>query len=198
MMLIILDKDPVEAATILPKSIRHKQLLELMQMLSCVLNFGYDKLSNGKAIKDWISRNKSWVYLYAKTLYDLFVATAKNPKKETKIKYKCLLDLLLCECEVNYEQPTTAVLRYKEGYKCKYPTDTELPIEECVEIYKDYAQWKGWTLHKEWAEFVCAYCGNTDYHSVEGAIKSARQSGWIITRDKKYYCSEACYKESRK
>lgn len=81
MMLIILDKDPVKAAESLPESIRHKQLLELMQMLSFVVNFGYDKIPQGKKIKEWISDNKVWVCRYTEVLFNLFCATAKNPKK---------------------------------------------------------------------------------------------------------------------
>lgn len=44
MMLIVLDKNPIEAVKKVPESIKHKQLLELMQMLSCVVGFGYEKL----------------------------------------------------------------------------------------------------------------------------------------------------------
>lgn len=135
MMLIVLDKDPIGAALLLPTSIRHKQLLELMQMLSCIVGFGYDKLSQGKEIKKWISNNKEWVWLYADRLFSFY----KNPKKQTIIKYKCLLDLLECASEgEEYKKPTTAILHYKEGYSCKYPTNTELPIDECVREYEKY------------------------------------------------------------
>ena len=144
MMLIILDKDPIKAAEKIPDSIRHKQLLELMQMLSCVVGFGYEKLPQGKKIKEWISKYKKWVYYYAETIYE-YLDWKQSLKKTTRIKYRCLLDLLWCECEnEKYVKPTTAILRYKEGYECKYPTNTELPIEECIREYEKYVEWKGW------------------------------------------------------
>lgn len=69
----------------------------------------------------------------------------KIQKKQTLIKYKCLLDLLSCECEgEEYEQPSTAVLRYKEDYKCKYPTNAKLPIDIATKEYAKYVDWKGW------------------------------------------------------
>lgn len=146
MMLIILSDNPVKSAELLPKSIRHKQLLELMQMLSCVVNFGYEKLPNGKAIKQWISKHKRWMHIYSMALFNLFYKEAKNPKEETIIKYRCLIDLLECACKnEEYIEPTTAILRYKEGYECKYPTNTELPISEAISIYNDYVHnFKRW------------------------------------------------------
>lgn len=146
MMLIVLDKDPMESARKVPASIRHKQLLELMQMLSCVVNFGYDKIPQGKKIKEWISNYKLWVLDYVVTLYELFCETAKNPKEETIIKYHCLVDLLYCQCVgQKYIEPTTAIFRYVKEYKnTSYPTNTELPIDECISEYKKYVEWKGW------------------------------------------------------
>ncbi len=146
MMLIVLDKDPIVAAKKVPESIRHKQLLELMQMLSCVVDFGFKQIPQGKEIKEWITKNKVWISRYAETLFSLFYVTAKNAKKQTVIKYKCLLDLLWYECMgKECEQPTTAILRYVKGYECKYPTNTELPIDIAIEIYTDYVHnFKRW------------------------------------------------------
>lgn len=144
MMLIILDKDPIKAARKVPASIRHKQLLELMQMLSCIVEFGYDRLPQGKDIKIWISNNKNWVWWYVRALYEDYIVYSK-PKLETKIKYRCLTDLLECASRnEEYIEPTTAILRYKKGYECKYPTNTELPIDECIREYEKYLAWKGW------------------------------------------------------
>ena len=146
MMLIVLDKDPIEAARKVPASIRHKQLLELMQMLSCVVGFGYEKIPQGKKIKAWISNYKLWVLDYVVTLYELFCETAKNPKEETIIKYHCLIDLFYYQCTGGkYVEPTTAILRYVKEYDgTSYPTDTELPIEECIREYEKYVEWKRW------------------------------------------------------
>ena len=89
MTLLILDKNPAEAAKKVPEGIRHKQLLELMQMLSDVLHFGYARIPAGKKLKEWIGKNKEWVLVYAKVLRNNL-----NLSKETLIKYNCLLDLL--------------------------------------------------------------------------------------------------------
>ena len=147
MMILILDKNPTEAALSIPKSYGHKQLLELMQMISCVVDFGYKQLPQGKKLKEWISKNKLWVYTYAKVLMqDL------NLKRDTKIKYKCLLDLLYEECkDIEESMPLvipnakTAIFRYKKGYEefTSYPTDSELPIDVAVEEYEKYLKWKG-------------------------------------------------------
>ena len=145
MMLLVLDKDPVEAALSVPQELRHKQLLELMQMLSHVVNFGYEKISQGREIKAWICKNKVWVYTYAKVLmYGL------NLKRSTQIKYKCLIDLLYEECkDIEESMPLvipnahTAIFRYVKEYKdTEYPTNTELPIDIAVKEYERYVKWK--------------------------------------------------------
>ena len=145
-MFLILDKDPVEAALSIPESYKHKQLLELMQMLSHVVDFGYDKIPQGKEIKAWICKNKLWVYTYAKVLmHDL------NLKRSTQIKYKCLLDLLYEECkDIEESMPLvvpnakTAIFRYVKEYEgTEYPTNTELPIDVAVKEYEKYLKWKG-------------------------------------------------------
>lgn len=151
-MLLILDREPSDAARKVPEGIRHKQLLELMQMISFVLDFGYHKISQGKEIKEWISNNKLWVLEYAATLYELFCETAKNPKEETLIKYHCLIDLLTCQCAgEKYEEPKTAIFRYSKDYKStSYPTNVELPIDECIKEYEKYTEWKSekWKANK--------------------------------------------------
>lgn len=114
-------------------------------MLSSIFGFGYHKIPQGKKIREWISNNKVWFLKYITELHDLFCETAKNPKPQTIIKYRCLISLLNCECmSEKYIKPTTAILRYIKGYKCEYPTDTELPIDECIKIYQDYVIWKEW------------------------------------------------------
>lgn len=146
-MLIILDRNPVEAARKIPTSIRHKQLLELMQMISCIVNFGYDKIPQGKEIKRWINNHKTWVHTYLITLYNLFYDNVKFPKRETLIKYRCLIDLLECAYSNDeYIEPKTAIFRFIKEYddKTSYATDSELPIEECIREYQKYVEWKGW------------------------------------------------------
>ena len=143
-MLLVLDKNPTEAALSVPQELRHKQLLELMQMISCVVNFGYEKIPQGREIKAWICKNKLWVYTYAKVLMqDL------NLKRSTQIKYKCLLDLLEESCKdfdewyLTVPNAKTAIFRYVKEYEdTEYPTNTELPIEVAVKEYERYVKWK--------------------------------------------------------
>ena len=145
MMLLTLDKNPTTAAHKVPKKLKHKQLLELMQMISCVVDFGYNRIPQGKVIKEWISKNKLWVYTYAKVLMqDL------NLKRSTKIKYKCLLDLLEESCKDFDEwylvvpNAKTAIFRFVKEYEgTEYPTNTELPIDVAVKEYEKYLKWKG-------------------------------------------------------
>lgn len=146
MFLIILDKNPYEAAVKIPEGYKHKQLLELMQMISCVVDFGYKQLPNGKEIKNWIKKNKLWVCTFAEVLMDI-----TNLSSLTYIKYKCLCDLLYEDCKdiedtlsLVVPNAKTAVFRYVKEYKkfTEYETNTELPIEIAVKEYEKYMNWK--------------------------------------------------------
>lgn len=141
MFFIILDKNPTNAALKIPKKYKHKQLLELMQMISCVVDFGYEKLPTGKEIKAWINKNSYWVYTFAKVLM-----RQVNLKEETKIKYNCLLDLLYLKIERSIIVPniTTAIFRYKKEYaeNTTYKTNSELPVEIVIKEYEKYIKWK--------------------------------------------------------
>lgn len=145
MFLLVLDKNPFKASELIPQRYKHKQLLELMQMISCVVDFGYEKLSQGKDIKEWIKRNQRWVYYFG---MHTFRSLYNNLSEETRIKYDCILHLLwLYACD-NTEDGflpsdiTTAIFRYKLGYKCEYVSNSELPIEVAVNEYKRYVEWK--------------------------------------------------------
>ena len=145
MMLIVLDKSPYTAAVKLPKAYRHKQLLELMQMISCIVDFGYKQLPTGKAIKKWIEKNIGWVCLYACNLM-----TFVNISEETRIKYQCLLDLLRLKEHVVGVNIDTLVFRYVKEYagNTKYKTDSEIDADEAVREYKKYVEWKGLEVGK--------------------------------------------------
>ena len=112
-----------------------------MQMLSCVVDFGYEKLPTGKEIKAWINKNSYWVYTFAKVLM-----RQVNLKEETKIKYNCLLDLLYLKTERSIIVPNikTAVFRYKKEYaeNTTYKTNSELPVEIVIKEYEKYIKWK--------------------------------------------------------
>ncbi len=141
MFFIILDSNPTNAALKIPKKYKHKQLLELMQMISCVVDFGYEKLPTGKEIKAWINKNSYWVYTFAKVLM-----RQVNLKEETRIKYNCLLDLLYLKTERGITVPniTTGIFRYKKEYaeNTTYETNSELPVEIVIKEYEKYIKWK--------------------------------------------------------
>ena len=146
MMLLVLDKNPAEAAEKVPKGIRHKQLLELMQALSDVLHFGYARIPTSKKIKEWIEKHKEWVLVYAKVLRNKL-----NLSKKTLIKYNCLLDLLEESCrDIEGRIPIivpnlkTAIFRYVKEYEefTEYSTNAELPIEIAIKEYEKYVEFK--------------------------------------------------------
>lgn len=146
MMLLVLDKNPHTAARKVPEGIRHKQLLELFQMISDVVGFGYKPLPTGKAIKKWIEKNKEWVLVYAKVLRNNL-----NLSKETLIKYNCLLDLLEESCrDIEGRIPIivpnlkTAIFRYVKEYEefTEYSTNAELPIDIVIKEYEKYVEFK--------------------------------------------------------
>lgn len=141
MMLLVLDKNPFKASEQLPKKYEHKQLLELMQMISCVVDFGYKQIPQGKEIKEWIKKNARWVYYFA---MHTFRRLYKNLSETTQVKYDCILHLLWLYCResdvdwVLLADLTTAIWRYSKEYESEYPTNSELPIEVVCELYKKY------------------------------------------------------------
>ena len=143
MMLLILDKRPYEASYAIPKEYKHKQLLELMQMISCVVDFGYKQIPQGKEIKEWIKKNMDWVACFAKVLYQQIEPSLTE---ETQVKYKALMSLLYIKSGKPNIIPflKTGVFRYNKEYEelAVYDTNTELPIDICVKAYKDYLNWK--------------------------------------------------------
>lgn len=48
----------------------------------------------------------------------------------------------------------------------------------------------------KWYEISCETCAQADQyrHNIKEANNFARQNGWIITADGKYFCSKECYK----
>ena len=143
MMLLVLSADPNMAATLIPPKIRHKQLLELMQMISCVVDFGYKQIPQGKDIKEWIEKNTGWVYIFAKRLK---AELSNHLSEETNCKYDCLLHLLWLKsgCVVKVPNIKTAIFRYSKEYTPNtiYISNSELPITEAVPEYRKYLLWK--------------------------------------------------------
>ena len=140
MFLLILDEYPVKAANLVPDKLKFKQLLELCQLIcSAGLSDVYKPIRQGKDLQTWVKNNQPFVYLYGSTLYDWCKYNTKL-SIDTRINF---LDILLSLNKENtYFDSTTAIFRYSKGYKCDIPSNTELPIKECVEHYKKYVEWK--------------------------------------------------------
>lgn len=147
MMFILLDKNPVEAANYLiektNKNFAFKQLIELGQLLAGITHNVYKEVKQGKEIKSWIKKNMRFTLLFYKTLLGWSFYNIKM-KKETYEKMRKIYDLSVTFAEElkNYKLPITAIFRYLKGYECEIPTNTELPIEECIAQYKKYIEWK--------------------------------------------------------
>lgn len=141
MMLIVLDKNPILAAQLVPNKLKFKQLLELAQMIcSCGYSNIYKKIPQGKEIQGWIKENYTWVKRYAINLL-LWC------KKNINIKEKTFRDIfnIIHSMPVTYIAIPikTAIFRYKKDYSgTTYATDTELPIDVAVAEYKKYMEWK--------------------------------------------------------
>lgn len=140
MMLIILDKDPIKSAQLLPDKIKFKQLIELCQLIcSAGISNVYKPIKQGKHLQNWILKNQIWTKKFAIALYEL--CKSINMSKSTM---KNIIDII---SSIPYEtskdkEIETAIFRYSKNYECKIFTNTELPIEQCIEQYKKYVEWK--------------------------------------------------------
>lgn len=145
MMLIITSVNPYMAAEFLidntNKNFCFKSLLEIAQLISsCGISNVYREVKQGKMLKEWIKQNVSWVYRF---YCSLFLWCLKN----INLKDKTKKDLLQIENDLfNHLDgnliPKTAIWRYSKEYESEYPTNSELPIDICVEEYKKYLEWK--------------------------------------------------------
>lgn len=141
MFLLILDENPLLSAEFVPDKLKFKQLLELCQLVNSEFDFGYmKKIPQGKKIQKWIRENTRWVFYYYSYLL-LFCTQNVKLKKDTLHK----LQNTLWELNKIYSKRPileTGIFRYSKDYKCEISTDTELPIDECIEQYKKYVEWK--------------------------------------------------------
>ena len=139
-MLIILDKDAIKSAELIPDSLKFKQLLELCQLI-CSAGYSdvYKKVPQGKDIQNWILKNPVWTKKFAIALYELcnFVNMAENTMKN-------ILDIISSiPYEISKDKDIeTAVFRYSKDYVCDYSTNSELPVNTAVEEYRKYKDWK--------------------------------------------------------
>ena len=144
MFLLVLDKNPVKAAELVPDKLKFKQLLELCQLIcSAGISNVYKPIKQGKELQVWVNKHRLWIYRYYKTLWFWCIGN-------TNLKSKTLLDTYLIKdtlwnCVKSKKRivyPKTVIFRYSKNYECNIPTNTELPINECIEEYTKYVQWK--------------------------------------------------------
>ena len=146
MMLIIADINSYKASEYLinntTKNFVFKQLLELCQLIcSCGISDVYKPIKQGKKLQNWVFNNKHWVWGFFDSLFS-YVLQEVNLKTETITKFKKIQKDLFNSLPKKSIVPETVIWRYKEGYESKYSTNTELPINECCELYKKYLEWK--------------------------------------------------------
>lgn len=146
MFLLVLDKNPIKSAELVPDKIKLKQLIELCQLIcSAGISDVYKPIKQGKELQEWVRKNKGWCYhcfssllsysnIYGKIKVKTYfkLATIRNDLKNSTI-------LIPSDFYVG-----TAIFRYSKDYECmtKYKTNTELPIDECIKEYKKYVEWK--------------------------------------------------------
>lgn len=157
-MLIITDKNPYKAAQYLIKNTNKnfvfKQLLELCQLIcSCRISNVYKKIPQGKELQDWVFNNKYWVWGFFDSLF-AYALQEVNLKTETITKFKKIQKDLFNSLPKESIVPETVIWRYKQGYESKYKTNTELPIDECCELYKEYLEWKFPKKRKDKIKYV--------------------------------------------
>lgn len=147
MMLIILDKDPIRSAHLVPDRIKFKQLIELGQLVcSAGISDIYKSIPQGKELQEWVKRNPEWTYFYMRSLLEdcMHVVDMSNVTRLDILNMLANL-ILICDDRMHYSIDT-GVFRYSKDYKSNIPSKTELPIDECINEYKKYVEWKG----KKW------------------------------------------------
>lgn len=148
MFLLILDKDPLKSAQLVPDKLKFKQLIELCQLIcSAGISDIYKPIKQGKALQEWVKKHPEYIAIYMWSLKDYC-------KDNIRLKYKTVFDIeqiyfdlyYFCKDRVKMikEPTTTAIFRYSKDYEgfTKHSTNTELPIDECIKEYKKYIEWK--------------------------------------------------------
>lgn len=144
MQLYILDKDPVVSAQMIPDKYKFKMLIELGQLIcSAGLSNVYKPIPQGKELQQWVKDNTLWTYKY---FYELFSWSIDNikMKEDTNTKLMILKWDLWGNRFLRQDliTPSHAYFRYASAYQCVIPSKTLLPIEVCIEAYKEYLKWK--------------------------------------------------------
>lgn len=151
MMLVILDREPWEAALKVPDKIKFKQLLELCQLIcSTSISNVYKPVNQGKELAKWIYNHKVWTMEYFRTLF-VWCNNNVNMKSKTKNDiawiYHDLINYRKTNADFKASKPEYAIFRYTQDYKgSKYASKTALAIDDAIVEYEKYKQWKG----KKW------------------------------------------------
>ena len=147
-MLNVTDKNPEKAVLYLidntDKRFYWKCLLELGQLIcSAGISSTWKPVSSGKEIQAWIIKNKLWIHRYYTALLFKVLETINMTSKTALSLCKIRYDLWdSCLAHKRLRVPKTAIFRYRKGYECLYPTNSELPIDVCVNEYKSYLAFK--------------------------------------------------------
>ena len=164
MMLIICDKSPDKAVGWLVeytnKNFVFKQLLELGQLVSSVgISDVYKKINQGKSLQEFCKKHIEWIYYFYEYLY-LWCKDNVKMQQRTKTRMQEIRADLFCNCKIEaikrkimnsghrigfdieirpikYDLDT-AIFRYKNGYECEYSSNSELDIDLCCSLYRDY------------------------------------------------------------
>lgn len=144
-MFLILDRNPVKSASLVPDKLKFKQLLELAQMISTITGSVYKPVRQGKEIQEWIKKYPDYTKFYYRTLYAWCIENIKMQEKTIK-------DLMTIYLSLSYKEidmyPETAIFRYNKNYKgTSWQNNSELSINTAIYEYKKYLCWKGYYDH---------------------------------------------------
>lgn len=146
MFLLILDKNPYNAAELIPDRLKFKQLLELCQLIcSAGISDVYKKIYQGKELQKWIKNNPQWIYCYLCELIQFNYNKFKDIEKRQKIiKINADLYCYIRDNQIKIKEPQTAIFRYVKEYAefTEYESNSELPVDVAISEYKRYLEYK--------------------------------------------------------
>ena len=147
--IFICDKNPYKAAEYLiehtNKTFVFKSLLELCQLIcSAGISDVYKKVNQGKELQEWILKNKEFIFVYFNELFNWVKHNIGISVKTWEKIAKIQTDLYFSSKKIAWDYPKTAIFRYVKEYAemTEYESNSELPIDECVECYRKYVSWK--------------------------------------------------------
>ena len=145
-MLLIQDRNPFKAASLVPDKLKFKQLLELAQLICSVeISNVYKKIPQGKELQAWVKKNRLWTYNYMTFLWYWTCASISCKPKTLLDLYKIRQDLFKSiEHRKRIRYPKTVVFRFVKEYKefTEYERDVELPLSTAIKEYRKYVEWK--------------------------------------------------------